>query len=130
MDKATEKRIFETLAKLYDCTCNIYVYEETTDNSTGVSSFKQILKYSDVKCRISYSTGLFQGSSKISAEDDNIISNQYVKLIMPTEFDVPAGSMFEVTTHRGDIYRFKNSGQSDVYRFHQEILAENESEYD
>ncbi len=117
------------IESLYDRFCNIYIYNEETDETTGVTSLKKELAYSQIKCRISYTTGLFQGSLKInSSSDDNVSAKQYVKIFLPPDTNVPPGSVFEVTEGDKTLY-FKNSGRGCMYKNHQEILVESEEEY-
>lgn len=120
------KKITESF---FDCVCDIYEFDKSTDPKTGVTSFSPVIKHSGVKCRISYATGLFGGSVKVdSSFFDNVSSKQFIKLFIPSDISVKPGCIFEVTKNNTKI-RLKNSGRTYLYPSHQEILIENSEKY-
>lgn len=113
----------------YDCVCDIYEYREQTDHETGVTSFREEAVYKGIKCRVSYTTGLFQGSVKVGTSAvDNVTSKQYIKLFLPPDINIKSGCVFEVTKN-DSVLRLKNSGRAYMYNSHQEVLIESSEDY-
>lgn len=117
----------EDIEKFYCDSCNIYEYEEYTEGN--VTKHREVLKYSNLKCRISYSTGyLFNRLSSGQKTIDGFKLNQSIKLFLPNNIEVKAGSKIEIT-HQNQTITFINSLISSVYKHHTEILLDNSKEW-
>lgn len=107
--------------------CNIYEYEEYTEGS--VTKHREVLTYFDLKCRISYSTGMLFGKLKSGEmKTDALNAKQTIKLFLPSDIKVRAGSKIEVF-HQNTKTVFVNSSDSAFYKNHTEILLESSKEW-
>ncbi|MBS4869097.1 MAG: hypothetical protein KHZ95_05290 [Eubacterium sp.] len=115
------------IESLYTDLCNIYEYEEYTEGS--VTKHREIKKYSNIKCRISYSTGsIFNKRNTNEEYTDAYKLKENIKLFLPTNIKVKEGSKFEVT-HNGAVIVYCKSSAPAVYNNHIEIYLDNYKEW-
>lgn len=118
--------IRKDIESLYTDSCDIYESEEYTEGNVTKHRYK--LKYSDIKCRFSYETGLFVKMRSGEQKEDASRLKQSIKLFLPINIDVKAGSRV-VIRHLGQVYTFVNSSLSAVYRGHTEIILDSDKEW-
>ncbi len=115
------------IESLFDDICNIYEYQEYREGC--VTKHKEVLKYSGLKCRLSYTTGMLFGKLKSGEKKiDSLKIKQTYKLFLPPDIDVKAGSKVEVI-HQKRKNIFVNSSDSAFYKYHTEILLDNGKEW-
>ena len=88
------KKAVESLMNLY---CDIYEYSEVTEDS--ITRHKRQIVHSNVPCRISYATGLFNGKLKSGQEknsDGVSLQGTTVKMFFPKEISIKEGSYIVV----------------------------------
>lgn len=115
------------IESLFCDSCNIYEYEKYTEGS--VTKHSERLKYTNIKCRISYSTGvLYNRFSSAQEKTDALKSNQTIKLFLPNNITVKAGSKIEVF-HQNSRSVFVNCSQQAIYKYHSEVMLDNGKEW-
>ncbi len=119
-------RIKRDIESLYTDSCDIYEKEEYTEGN--VTKHRYVLKYSDIKCRFSYETGLFSKTRSGVRTEDAARLKQNIKLFLPTELHIKAGSRIDIT-HLGMKYTYVNSSLSAVYKGHTEIILDSIKEW-
>lgn len=106
------------LATMWTDTATIYQYGESFDETTGRTSFGEVVRYEDVPCKLS-----FQSTTATGTTANVATVAQSVKVFMDTSYTVPAGCKIVVT--RGDrVHEYKSSGEPSVFHNHQEIALE------
>jgi hypothetical protein len=108
-------RARKSLESLYDCTADIYGYEHNTDETDGITSLTEILLKEGVPCRLSYSS-----FSPAAQTDDAAAISQSVKLFLPPDVKVSAGSRL-IVSGRGGSTIYKCSGVAAKFATHQEV---------
>lgn len=119
-------RIKRDIESLYTDSCDIYEKEEYIEGN--VTKHRDVKKYTDIKCRFSYETGLFSKMRSGERQEDASRLIQNIKLFLPTEIYVKAGSRI-VVTHLGRKFTFVNSSLSAVYKGHTEIILDSIKEW-
>lgn len=112
------------IESLYTGRCDIYEFvPQKKDN--GTTTIVERLVAKGQPCRLSYATRLVFSGLKNSGESDLLVNKpiQQVKLIIRPDLNIKAGSMI-VVTQNGTTQSYKNSGESAIYRYHQEIMLE------
>lgn len=105
------------MERLYMGLCNVYEYKSVRDESTKLTSNKEVLVQENVPCRLSYSS-----VSKTEQGTANA-KTQVIKLFTSSEIDIKAGSKIVVTqNNKTGVY--KNSSEAAVYASHQEIVLD------
>lgn len=100
--------------------CSIYIKRPVEKDS--LTRFETELKYENVPCTISSKAYLFGESA--ASENDNLAEvKKSVKLFLPPEYEVEAGSMVEVK-RLGKSEWYKRSGQMKRYLSHNEVMLE------
>lgn len=119
------KRIERDIKSLFCHRCTVYEYEEYAEGD--VTKHKEVLKYQDIECRLSYTTGVLFGKMKSSQmKGDALKSEQSIKLFLPINVDIRAGSKI-VVNHDNITEIFINSSQPSRFKHHIEVLlAKNE----
>lgn len=110
----TPKVVRKNLEKMYIGTCNIIVYEKQVDPTTKRSQFAEVIKESNVSCRLSFSTAATTGDGNTASVAQNIT------LFLAPEVTVPDGSKI-VVTQNGKTKAYTNSSEPRLYDSHQEI---------
>ncbi len=118
--------IKKDIERLFTDSCDIYEKEEYTEGN--VTKHRDVEKYTGIKCRVSYETGLFSKMNTGDIEEDASRLKQNIKLFLPIEIYVKAGSKI-VITHLGKKYTFVNSSLSAVYKGHTEIILDSIKEW-
>ncbi|MBQ6555468.1 MAG: hypothetical protein IJL89_09560 [Firmicutes bacterium] len=113
------------IEKLYTGVCDIYEFIPEV-NEKGVTELREELIYKDQPCRLSYTTRLSYSGLKSSMSREAVLVNspvQQIKLFLSPDIRVKAGCRISVTQN-GLTQEYKNSGETAMYRFHQEIVLE------
>ena len=96
---------------LYDRFCDIYEYQTTREEQTGIDSQREVLTYGNIPCRISY---------KSIPNTDQIETGaglkQVIKLFCTPDISILPGSRI---VSRGETYQA--AGKPAVYISHQEV---------
>lgn len=108
----------KSLEKLWLGRCTVKVFEEVEAPITHVTSQRELIKYEDVKCKLSYKT-----VAVAVATDGPAKVAQQIKLSLGNEYDIPAGCKI-IVTQSGVTKTFTRSGEPAVYRDHQEIVLD------
>lgn len=112
----------KAIESMYKDTCSIFEQQKIKNPVTHVIEFKEVEVYTDVKCRLSFST--IQSTSK--GDVPSIV--QITKLFIAPEVDIKPGSKIKVT-HEGITTDFTRSGVPAIYSTHQEVVLELFKEY-
>lgn len=113
----------KALEMLWKGICTVYVWGEVEDPITHVSKPGEILKYENIKCKLSH-----KNLSATSQTGGPAIIAQQVKLSLGNEYDIPAGSKI-IVTQNGITAAYTRSGKPGVFIDHQEIVLEPFKEY-
>lgn len=105
----------EALEKLWKGKCTVIVREQAQDPETKITGFTEKELYSNLPCRLSYTTSM----SPTSGDDAPALS-QSTTLFLGNEWDIPAGSKVIVTQH-GRTGEYSQSGEPRYHSDHQEI---------
>lgn len=114
------ERIKKAIEPFYKDSCT--VYEKYAVSEGGRTGFKEVLKYSDVPCRMSAKAYLF-GENAASEGDNTLRVGKKVKLFLPPEFMIAPGSRIEVISH-GRALSYGKSGEMSCYESHNEVMIE------
>lgn len=106
----------KSLEKLYTDSCNIYEYKKVKDPKTKRTTFKNVLVYEDVKCRIS-----FKNITSTVPTEKEAMTKQVTILFINPELNIKPNSIIEVE-RENRILKYQNSGTPAIYRTHQEIV--------
>lgn len=104
-------------AKLFEDRCNVYEYVKEKQ-ANGSTAHKEKLVQSDMPCRIS-----FKSISQASENSQNAQQVQAIKLFIPPDIHIKAGSKLEISRN-GVVTAYKNSGVPALYATHNEISLE------
>lgn len=104
------------IESLYEDTCTIYSGSQTKDEH-GITSNTWTAVYTDIPCRLSFSS--IQPNTRSDIVDT---VSQTVKLFVSPDVDIPDGSRIEVKRMTGDVLTFGQSGLPAVYPTHKEIM--------
>lgn len=109
--------IQKVIESLYNGTCEIIEHvKRRTPN--GINYFEESTVQTDIPCRISFSTikstELYEGGNRLY---------QSIKLFTSPTINIKPGSKI-VVTQNGVTTAYKNSGESAIYKHHQEIILE------
>lgn len=116
------KKITKDLEKLYLDSCDIYEYEKYIDDNTKALKQRLILKYSNVRCKMS---NYICSSNLVFYKEDKFKNSiqKKIKIFLGKEFSIKAGSVIDITRD-GEKVRYKNCSSPSIYTNHQEIIAE------
>lgn len=108
------------LERLWTDRCTVIVQEETTDPVSHITKFGDKVLYKEQPCKLSFET------SPVSGGEPAASTVQVVKLFLPLEFKIPAGSKIMVTRPGVEDYTasYSRSGAPGVFHNHQEIMLE------
>lgn len=106
------------IQKLWTDKCNIYCFEKVKIKK--ITDMEEVLKYSNLPCRIS-----FKNISAVGQTPAEAIISQEIKLFITKDIEINENSTIEII--RGDIIKkYKCSGMPAIYSNHQEIILINE----
>ncbi len=114
------KRVENAARFLMKDKCSIYIKKPVEEDS--LTRFETVLKYENVPCAISSKAYLF-GENAASENDNLAEAKKSVKLFLPPEYEVEAGSTVEVK-RLGKSELYKRSGQMKRYPSHNEVMLE------
>lgn len=124
LQKNTLVKAKKAVESLMNLSCDIYEYQAVIQD--GITSYEKQLVYSNVPCRISYATGLFNGKVKSGQEKNSdavSLQGTTVKLFFPKEINIKEGSFISV--RKGDTtIELKNGGATAEFNTHKEVVAE------
>ena len=103
----------KALERLWTDRCDVFVWAEKTDEY-GLMGFSEELLLADQPCRLSF------GTLQPASGDELPAVSQSVKLFLPAEVSIPAGSKI-IVRRGGRTLTFASSGEPAFYRCHQEI---------
>ncbi|MBE5886762.1 MAG: hypothetical protein E7284_10210 [Lachnospiraceae bacterium] len=107
-------RIRKAIEAMYDGSCTVTENVKVKDLATKQTNFVPQITIKDQPCHISYKSAYPTG-------DGNTASlAQEIKLFIAPEIKISAGSKIEVTQN-GKTTEYTNSGEPQVYKYHQEI---------
>lgn len=94
--------------------CIVFEFQETI-NSDGTTSFLEVISFSDLPCKLSFS------QSEIS-RDTSLASGVFLiaTIFLPHDINIKTGSKF-IVSHDDKISTFENSGVPLKFSTHQEI---------
>ena len=121
MVKALEtarKAARRALESTYEGTCTIVVYQNGTDEDTGLTGSMEEIKATDVPCKLS-----FEKLSPAAQSETAAAVAQGVKLFLAPEIKVASGSKI-IVTQEGTTSAYQASGVPAIYPTHQEIMLE------
>lgn len=93
----------------------VKVWEEREDPITFVTEHGEVMKYTDLPCKLSHKT--FSATSPTGA---GAVLTKEIKLSLGNEYDIPAGSKI-IVTQNGITEEYTRSGVPAMFRVHQEI---------
>lgn len=102
------------IEKLYKDKCTITARQSVTDEITKKTRFEIVTILENQPCRLSFA------SISATSEGDVAGVAQSVKLFLPPEIEVMAGSKIDVE-RQGTVTSYTNSGKPAIYSTHQEI---------
>lgn len=108
----------KALERLWRDRCSVFIQTEVTDPSTHLTDFEETPLLQNQPCKLSFET-----LSATSGDEAPIVA-QSVKLFLPPDVAVPAGSKI-VVTRFNDVERtftYAKSGEAAIFTNHQEIL--------
>lgn len=108
----------KSLEKLWLGRCTVKIFEEVENPITHITSQRELIKYEDIKCKLSYKT-----IAITVATDGPAKAVQQTKLSLGNEYDIPPGCEI-IVTQSGITKTFTRSGEPAVYRDHQEIVLD------
>lgn len=112
----------ESIEKLYTMTCTISAKTKTT-LETGETVFADTVLYSNIPCRISFSSNPNSIKDRVKTTPSGS-----VKLFLSPEYTVPDGARVVVNFQNRE-FKYRYAGISAVYRFHQEINLELDKDF-
>lgn len=101
---------------LYEDTCTVTEYKETTDEVTKLSQWREETLLADQPCKLS-----FESIQSSQPDGTAAVISQSIKLFLAPGLTICPGSKISVT-HQGSTIDYANSGVPAVYPTHQEIL--------
>lgn len=117
------KQARKAIESLYDCTCNIRVYEKYKDPVTKESKvgINPVPKYEKQPCKVSK-----QSLSK-NNQSDTVNKVVYeIKLFIAPEVEIKQGDEIEVTNEDLNITTKYKAGEGFPYYTHQEVILNKE----
>lgn len=108
----------KAIESLYDGICNVYEYQDVTDNTTKRTKKEEVLVQEDIKCRLSYSSNV-----KATKNDAYKTITQDIKVFMQSNIPVKNGSKIVITQY-DHTESYVSSGQPNFYPTHQQIALE------
>lgn len=113
----------DTIKKLWDGVCDIYVLETVRNEENGRDEPKEVKVVSQEPCRLSFSN-----ISSTSEQDSAPRIQQALKLFISNGVEIPAGSKI-VVTQEGRTDAYASSSKPAVYSVHQELMLVPFEEY-
>lgn len=108
----------KAIQSLYRGVCTVKTWESVTDPITKIKTSKEVIKFEDEPCKLSYE----KQTSATNTVGPAILS-QTTKLSLAPELEVPPGSKI-VVTQDGVTTEFTRSGKPAVHMDHQHITLE------
>lgn len=108
----------KAIEQLYEDTCTVYEYKSVKDETTKLTSKKEIAVLENQPCKLSFESLDTAGRSGNAAE-----KKMSVKLFLSPDVVIEAGSKI-VVTHMGEKTAYCSSGVPGKFFTHQEIKLE------
>lgn len=106
------------LERLWTDRAVVTVRREVTDPHTHLTDFQEAVLWEDLPCKLSFESLHPAGQGAVATAE------QSVKLICPSDVEIPAGSQISVTRPDGGTFVYARSGTAGVFSNHREILLE------
>ena len=106
----------DTLRRLWDGLCDVYIIETVRNKANGRDEPTEVQKLHGEPCRLSFSS-----ISSTNEQDSAPRIQQALKLFISKDVSIPAGSKI-VVTQEGQMNAYAQSGKPAVYSTHQEIM--------
>jgi len=116
------KRAKAPILSLMTGICDVQEYQSVKDQKTHVTKSKLVTVYTGQPCKLSYI------KNPATAEGDAPGALLTVRLILPSELAIKAGSVITVT-QAGKTRTFKAASEPAVYTNHQEVELTTADEY-
>lgn len=116
------RRARQPIMSLMIGTCDVQEYQSVKDPKTKITKQKLVTIYSGQPCKLSYS------KNPATTEGDAPGSLLTVRLLLPSELAIRAGSVF-IVTQSGKTRTFKAASEPAVYTNHQEVDLESAEDY-
>lgn len=113
----------KSIYSLFDSVCTIYSYEKVFNEKTKRHESKEVEKYKDIKCRISFKKSRASANSEFKSQSQT----QIVKLFMPSDIellidnDMSNYSVYVTNVNTKRVLRYRLSSAPSVFTFHQEM---------
>lgn len=113
----------KSIYSLFDSVCTIYSYEKVFNEKTKRHESKEVEKYKDIKCRISFKKSRASANSEFKSQSQT----QIVKLFMPSDIellidnDMSNYSVYVTNINTKRVLRYRLSSAPSVFTFHQEM---------
>lgn len=113
----------KSIYSLFDSVCTIYSYEKVFNEKTKRYESKEVEKYKDIKCRISFKKSSASDNSEFKSQSQT----QIVKLFMPSDIellidnDMSNYSVYVTNINTKRVLRYRLSSAPSVFTFHQEM---------
>ncbi|EFM24779.1 hypothetical protein HMPREF9225_1645 [Peptoniphilus duerdenii ATCC BAA-1640] len=116
MQKTTVVEAYrKAIESLYTGKCSVTVRETAKDQVTKVSGLKEVTKFEDIPCRLSFSSG------KNTDEEFTTSSESTFTLFVAPEIDIPLNSKIKVTQNNYE-FNIQNT-KLKSYASHNEYLC-------
>ena len=116
--EAARKAARRALESTYEGICTIVVYQNGTDEDTGLTGSAEEVEAVDIPCRLS-----FEKLAPAAQSETGAAITQGVKLFLAPEIKVASGSKI-IVTQEGITSAYQASGVPAIYPTHQEIMLE------
>ena len=104
----------KAIESLYSHRCDVYEKQKKIKGS--VTTFEDIKKYENIKCRLSFEKTTYGKRGDIKTDIE-----QTIKIFLAPEIDIKDGSKIIITNEEGKIFEYKASGKPAIYITHQEV---------
>lgn len=108
----------KAIQSLYRGTCTVKVWKEVKDPITKITSHKEVTKFENEPCKLSY-----EKHTTSSSDGGPAVISQTIKLSLAPELEIPPGSKI-IVTQDGKTTEFARSGEPEVHMDHQHITLE------
>jgi hypothetical protein len=105
----------KAIESLYEGTCTVTEYRKITDPISHLTSFREIVTFTDQPCRLS-----FESLPAVNQTDSTAVQTQVTKLFISPDVTIKPNSKITVT-QAGITREYKASGVPPAHISHQEI---------
>ena len=114
--KAAMERARTAQERLYLDTCTVTEFQDSTDSTTGLSEWEEVVTLKDQPCKLSFET-----LKEATTTGSGVAVSQIVKLFISPDVEIKPGSKISVT--RDDLTTdYTYSGVPHIDSVHQELV--------